>query len=767
MPAVVSDGNATRKLLVTVSVLARGYGQLEPGTRNLKQGTGFLNIELRGAGRCRSNRGHSPAALKCVKMAGVVAAALNAIRSKSPALSTLVDLPPQPKQPKSVCNASSAEFEIFRSTPVPTLILDATRRIVQVSDSLVMTAPGGKRENLVGWRADDVFAQAERTSDFPVLASARNATRTATETGLPAQLDHTTDSRQVWRTRAVPIYRNDSLHCTQLEFHNVTEEHRRRLEHEERLYSAETFRILVETVKDYAIFMLDPDGNIATWNDGAEAFKGYTRSEIVGQHFSKFYGKEDLATDKPGRELRDALRDGRCEDEGWRYRKDGSRFWANVIISPIFRDGKFLGFSKVTRDLTDRRNAEQQLIDAYEEASRLKSEFLANMSHEIRTPMHGLLSALTLLLDTKLDFDQLDLARVIKESGEVLLQVINDILDYSKLANGSFSINHDIINIADIVHSVHRAQQELFSPQVTFESHLDPRIPTAGEGDSLRYRQIIQNLVSNAAKFTEEGSVHVRAMLQSEDEEYSVIRTEVADTGIGVPKASANALFTPFTQFDNSATKRYKGTGLGLSICKSLSELMGGEIGFHPNTELHGSVFWFTIKLKKCEQFQTVDTPRTELEDLRIPSLVIVDPLEAMKCVAVTKRLLLVEDNFINRKVMLRVLAGLGFPNIDVAVDGKEAVAKTIQSADERHASVPYDLILMDINMPVQDGVSATQELRKKGFLMPIVAMTANALKGQADAYIAKGMTGYIAKPVDRKLLIKVLLRCFNESSHK
>lgn len=671
---------------------------------------------------------------------------------------------------KTVCSADgddSAGYDIFRYTPIPTVILDANRKIIQVSNSLVMSAPGGHREDFVGRHADDVFERAERTQDFPALGSGREATLTAERTGSSTQLDHTTISQQVWRTRAVPVYRNGNLHCTQLEFHDVTEEHRKKLEQEERLYSAETFRILVETVKDYAIFMIDPNGNIATWNAGAQAFKGYTRAEIVGQHFSRFYSKEDLASNKPGRELQDALRDGRCEDEGWRYRKDGSKFWANVVITPVFRDGTLLGFSKVTRDLTVRRDAERQLIDAYEEASKLKSEFLANISHEIRTPMHGLLSALTLLLDTKLDLDQLDLAHIIKESGEVLLQVINDVLDYSKLANGSFAINYGVIDIADIVHSVHRAQQRLFNPQVTFESHVHPRIPRTGEGDSLRYRQIIQNLVSNAAKFTEEGFVHVSARLQSEDQDSFVVRTEVIDSGIGVPEASVNALFAPFTQFDNSATKRYKGTGLGLSICKSLSELMGGEIGFHPNPKGHGSVFWFTIKLKKCQQLQTMETPRTKLDALRTASPTAADPMDELKYVAVSKRLLLAEDNFINRKVMLRMLAGLGFPNIDVAVDGKEAVAKTIQSADDRHASVPYDLILMDINMPVQDGVSATQELRTKGFRMPIIAMTANALKGQAETYIAKGMDNFISKPVDRKLLVKILLKCLNDPSKR
>jgi osomolarity two-component system sensor histidine kinase TcsA len=693
-------------------------------------------------------------------MTDVIAPSVLASRPKA-STDTLTYLPLQPKQPVSMCDTTSAEFHIFRFTPVPTLIVDACRRIVQVSDSFIMTSPGGDREAVLGRHADGVFERAESTPDFPALASARKAIRSAEDSRSPTQYDHQTDSQQVWRTRAVPIYRDDSLYCTQLEFQDVTDEHRKKLENEERLYAAETFRILVETVKDYAIFMLDPKGNIATWNAGAQKFKGYTKEEIVGQHFSIFYGQDDLAVDKPGRELRDALRDSRCEDEGWRYRKDGSRFWANVVITPIVRDSTLLGFSKVTRDLTDRRDAEQKLISAYEEASKLKSEFLANMSHEIRTPMHGLLSASTLLLDTQLDPDQLDLARVIQESGEVLLQVINDILDYSKLANGSFSISHDIINIADIVHSVERAQHNTFNDEVTFRTHLDPQIPKAGKGDSLRYRQIVQNLVSNAAKFTEKGHVHLNTTLESEDQEYSTIRTEVVDTGIGVPAASANALFTPFSQFDNSATKRYKGTGLGLSICKSLAVLMGGQIGFQANPEGQGSVFWFTVKLKKCTQVRTVDTPTSEFETPRLPSPVVSDYKEEIKRIAIEKRLLLVEDNAINRNVMLRMLTGLGFPNIDIAVDGKEAVAKTLQAADDTNASVPYDLILMDVNMPVQDGVSATQELRSKGLHMPIVAMTANALKGQAEAYIAKGMTEYIAKPVNRTLLTEVLFRCF------
>jgi osomolarity two-component system sensor histidine kinase TcsA len=539
-----------------------------------------------------------------------------------------------------------------------------------------------------------------------------------------------------------------------MEFMDTTEDHRRQLELEERLYANETFRILVETVKDYAIFMLDPNGNVATWNAGAQAFKGYKPHEIIGRHFSNFYGDEDRAAGKPARELRDALRDGRCEDEGWRYRSDGSQFWANVVITPVYRDNVLLGFSKVTRDLTERRKAEKKLISAYEEASKLKSEFLANMSHEIRTPMHGMLSALTLLLDTRLDENQLDLAHVIQESGDVLLQVINDILDYSKLASGSFSISHDIISVTEIIQSVFRAHLRFYKQGVKLESHLDPQLPKAAEGDSLRYRQIIQNFLSNATKFTEEGYIRIVARLEKEDEEYFTILTEVIDTGIGIPVGSVKALFTPFTQFDNSATKRYKGTGLGLSICKSLAELMGGEIGYFPNPEGCGSVFWFTAKLKKCKQAKLVELIAENVEALKLPSPAPSNPMHDLRLAATGKRLLLAEDNMINRKVMLQMLSGLGFENMDIALNGKEAVTKVNQS------TTPYDLILMDVNMPIQDGVSATKELRGNGVKIPIIAMTANALKGQAETYIAKGMSGYIAKPVDRKLLVTLLLKC-------
>jgi len=190
------------------------------------------------------------------------------------------------------------------------------------------------------------------------------------------------------------------------------------------------------------------------------------------------------------------------------------------------------------------------------------------------------------------DLSDLDLLFVVSNLTDIFM-LVNDILDYSKLASGSFSISHDVINVADIIQSVFRAHRKFAKPEISLEIVLDPRLPKAADGDSLRYRQIVQNFLSNALKFTEEGYVRIRATLKEEDEESWRILTEVIDTGIGVADDVAGALFTPFTQFSNSATKKYKGTGLGLSICKSLAELMGGDIGFSPNTEGKGSRFWY------------------------------------------------------------------------------------------------------------------------------------------------------------------------------
>lgn len=217
--------------------------------------------------------------------------------------------------------AGSLVPDIFRYTPVPTFVLDAHLRLIHVSESYCAVSRLPDREQLLGLHVDDLCARAA----LPSNALVREGIRIAQETGSPSKLDELLHAR-IWTLRTVVI-RHEAFQCFLMEVQDTTEAHRRQLELEERLYTNETFKILVDTVKDYAIFMLDPQGNVATWNAGAHRFKGYTKTEIIGKHFSNFYSQQDRDDDKPGRELRDALRDGRCEDEGWRIRKDGSKFW--------------------------------------------------------------------------------------------------------------------------------------------------------------------------------------------------------------------------------------------------------------------------------------------------------------------------------------------------------------------------------------------------------------------------------------------------------
>lgn len=645
-----------------------------------------------------------------------------------------------PPSPVSSCGAlkPSGMERIFALSPLPTLVLNGELQICIASDSYreITNVP---LEQCIGKSFLDMVNDEQTPTNAALTTqliqdslASRQEQRSGPVPGcgLPGH----------WRMRVLPIFDGDELLYVVIESQDASEEIAQALAHKAELSSAEIYRILVSTLRDYAIFMLDPSGCIATWNTGAMLLKQYQKEEIIGKHFSTFYSDEDRKARKPEKELELALRDGKVEDEGWRLKKDGSRFWANVIITPVYRDGELSGFSKVTRDLTERKAGEARLIAAYEEASKLKSDFLANMSHEIRTPMHGMLSALSLLIDTGLSTEQNELATIIDESGAILLQVINDILDYSKLSSGTFSVNKEVINIAQIVAAVRRCFKIGSDQELKFEVEMDPRLPTVAQGDPLRYRQILQNLVSNAIKFTEKGYVRVKTSLAHEDETTYSIRTEVIDTGIGVPVGSENVLFTPFTQLDQFSTKRYKGTGLGLSICKSLAELMGGVVGFAPNPEHPGSIFYFTVTLNKLN----VTLPKT---------LTVIAPDADLKRLAGEKQILLVEDNAINQTIMVRMLRGLGFEKVDVAGDGAEGL-RSIQQKP-----LTYSLVLMDISMPVMDGVTATKTIRERGHTLPVIAMTANALKGDEETYLAAGMNDYVAKPVDKRLLIRTLLR--------
>lgn len=632
---------------------------------------------------------------------------------------------------------------IFLNTPTPTIILDVDLRILQVSDSFV-TFSGQSRNQC---RGRSVYELGGISIPAVNPAAFRNTISTAIASH-SAQLivDVEWTDHCLSKLRVTPIHEGDALCNVVLEVLDITEKIPQRKPGQEQLYVNETYRILIDTVKDYAIFMLDLDGYVLTWNMGASILKGYSSEDIIGQHFSIFYNQEDRISEKPQRELEICKRDGKVEDEGWRYRKDGTRFWANVMIFPVHQDGRHVGFAKVTRDLTPRKAAEGRLIAAYEESSKMKTEFLANMSHEIRTPMHGMLLALTLLSGTELAENQREYVSIIEESGSILLQVINDVLDYSKLSSGSFSVHADIVDVENVVGSVVRNCRSALKPGVQLENIIQPGFPKHVRGDPLRFRQIVQNLIGNAVKFTEKGYVRVRTTFADDLEENCyIVRCEIIDSGIGVPEDAISTLFTPFVRFVDTTQQLYQGTGLGLSICKSLAELMDGSVGFHSNPEGQGSIFWLSLRLGKLDISQIDKSQRVNCASP--------DPAGSIRDVAPRKHLLLVEDNTVNQTIMLKLLKTLGFERVDAAWNGAEAVSLI------RQKPLSYHIILMDINMPVMDGMEATQEIRKMKVEIPIIAMTGNALKGDEETYLAKGMNDYIAKPVNRQHLIRILLR--------
>ncbi|KAJ5133086.1 hypothetical protein N7448_001885 [Penicillium atrosanguineum] len=634
---------------------------------------------------------------------------------------------------------------IYRCTPTPTILLDGSLRVIQTSDSHLNFFKHDSKDLL----GTSVYELAPGIIPAPGIVSLSGALGAAITTREVQTIEniHVQDHDSEFSLRVTPIFDGDTLIYVLLEAH-ITRRSKSAPKISEQTYINETYRTLIDTVKDYAIFMLDIRGHIATWNSGAAILKGYTADEIIGQHFSIFYGSEDRETDKPGRELEVCLRDGKVEDEGWRYRKDGGQFWANVMITPIYQFGRHVGFVKVTRDLTERKAAEARLIDAFEESSKMKTDFLANMSHELRTPMNGMFLALTVLMRTSLSPEQLEYASILEDSTSILLQVINDVLDYSKLSSGSFSLTADVLDVPAVVSAVIRNCQPTLKSGVVLETSVDPSFPRGIKGDPLRFRQILQNLVGNAVKFTESGYVHVNASYsvdESNPQSYN-ISVQVVDSGIGVPEDATSTLFTPFTRFADSTTKRYQGTGLGLSICKSLAELMNGAVGFHANPDGLGSVFWLSAKMGRIDRH----VPSTQRMASKVQEVTL-DRSSLLQKVAMHKPILLVEDNKVNQTIMLKLLGTLGFDRVDAAWDGAEAVRMVKQKP------FAYNVILMDINMPVMDGLTATEKIRQLNIDVPIIALTGNALKGDAETYLAKGMNDYVAKPIHRQQLVDVL----------
>jgi PAS domain S-box-containing protein len=368
--------------------------------------------------------------------------------------------------------------------------------------------------------------------------------------------------------------------------------------------SGSLYQLLVETVRDYAIFALDPTGHIITWNQGAERFNGYRREEILGRHFSVFYTPEEAAT-KPVMELAVAEREGRVEDEGWRVRKDGSRIWANVTITALRdRSGKLVGFAKVTRDLTERKQSEEKaLADAtrlaeVEAANRAKAEFLAAMSHELRTPLNaigGYADLLKLGVRGELNEAQIeDIERIIR-SQRHLLGIINDLLNFSRIEAGKIVYELEPVNLHNVIESVALMISPLASAKDIRLSTEDCSKDVIAIADRAKVEQIVINLASNAVSYTESGGwLTLSCGMDAES-----VWARVSDNGIGISPDKLEAIFEPFVQVGRTLSTGHHGTGLGLAISRDLARGMRGDLSVVSSVG-EGSTFTLSLPGKEA-----------------------------------------------------------------------------------------------------------------------------------------------------------------------
>jgi PAS domain S-box-containing protein len=479
------------------------------------------------------------------------------------------------------------------------------------------------------------------------------------------------------------------------------------------------------------------DGVYIGCNEAYTGMVGLTADQVIGRKAGELFSSA-RASELQARDDEVLALEQQRVDEDWLNFADGSRVAMEVVRTPLRGpDGQIEGLLAIGRSVMHRHRAAQEMIRARElaeQAARAKTEFLANMSHEIRSPMTGVLGMIDILANEDLTPVQQGYVELMRTSGRHLLSVINDILDFSRVETGKLELEHIDFGVSELRGRLQSLTEHLAVERgVALQIHFDAALPEVLRGDATRLTQVLLNLVANAIKFTERGSVTVRARRAPTAETGSWLRFEVSDTGVGIPAEILSQLFEPFVQADSSTARKHGGSGLGLAICKRLVEAMGGKIGATSEPGA-GSCFFFDVPLVPG----SVEAVQSEAKNIAPP---------------LPRRLLIAEDLEVNRNILQAALRKEGHQLV-FAANGEEAIELA------RHGT--FDLILMDVQMPIMDGVEATRCIRAMAgpaSRLPIIGLTANVMARERDLYLHAGMDECLTKPIDWRELSSAISR--------
>ena len=581
-------------------------------------------------------------------------------------------------------------------------------------------------EKIKGWRADEIIGQ-HFSVFYPPEANARGwPQEELRRAALNGRIEDEgwrlrKDGTRFWANVTITAVHDDSGRLAG--YAKVTRDMTERRAYEEELRaSEERFRLLVEGVRDYAIFMLDPEGIVRSWNAGAQAIKGYEAREIIGRSMSTFYPPQDQEDGKPARELAQARAQGRVEDEGWRVRKDGSLFWANVVITAIYnRTGQLVGYAKVTRDMTERRRLEE-----LERSSRMMSEFLAMLAHELRNPLAPIRNAVSVMQLEPLASPALRNCRdIIDRQLTHVTRLVDDLLDIGRLTTGKIKLRQERLRLEEVVaRSVETVRPLMETRRHNLVLEL-PQHSVQVSGDGTRLSQILQNLLINAAKYTPDGGCITVKVEQSD----GLVTTSVSDNGRGLDPAELEAVFELFRQ-GSHGTATESGLGIGLTLARSLAELHGGTLHATSPGPGQGSTFVFRMPAVQMPPGEPLSLPRDDLPN--------------------AWRVMVVDDNRDSADTTTAILRLLG-NQVECAYSGQDALS--LATRFKAH------VLLLDLAMPGMDGFETLRQLRALPDMGQAFGIAMTGYGSQEDKRRTQdaGFDAHLIKPVELDALIRLL----------